>query len=37
MEHSEQHLNDTQRYILYVLQEVTRVLEELNIPYFMQG
>lgn len=37
MEHSEQHLNDTQRYILYVLREVTRVLEELNIPYFMQG
>ena len=37
MEHSEQHLNDTQRYILYVLQDVTRVLEELNIPYFMQG
>ena len=37
MEHSEQHLNDTQRYILYVLREVTRVLEEVNIPYFMQG
>ena len=37
MEHSEQHLPDPQRYILYVLQEVTRVMEELNIPYFMQG
>lgn len=37
MENSQQHLNDTQRYILYVLREVTRVLEDLNIPYFMQG
>ena len=37
MENSEQHLNDTQKYILHVLREVTRVLEELNIPYFMQG
>ena len=37
MENSEQHLNDTQKYILHVLREVTRVLEEMNIPYFMQG
>ena len=37
MANSEQHLNDTQKYILHVLREVTRVLEELNIPYFMQG
>ena len=34
MEHS---LNDTQRYILQVLREVLRVLEELDIPYYMQG
>ena len=37
MERSENHLNDTQRYIIHVLREVTRVLEELKIPYFMQG
>ena len=37
MENSQQNLNDTQRYILHVLREVTRVLEDLNIPYFMQG
>lgn len=37
MENSQQHSNDTQRYILHVLREVTRVLEDLNIPYFMQG
>lgn len=37
MSQSQQHLNDTQRYILSVLQEVTRVLDELQIPYFMQG
>lgn len=37
MENTQQHLNDTQKYILHVLREVTRVLEELNIPYFMQG
>ena len=37
MENSQQHLNDTQKYILHVLREVTRVLEELKIPYFMQG
>lgn len=37
MENSQQHLNDTQKYILHVLREVTCVLEELNIPYFMQG
>ena len=34
---SQQHLNDTQRYILHVLEEVVRVLDELNIPYYMQG
>lgn len=37
MDQSQQHLNDTQRYILHVLREVTRVLDELNVPYFMQG
>ena len=37
MENSQQHLNDTQKYILHVLWEVTCVLEELKIPYFMQG
>jgi len=37
MGQSEQHLNDTQRYILHVLREVVRVLDELNIPYYMQG
>lgn len=37
MENPEHHLNDTQRYILHILREVTRVLEELKIPYFMQG
>ena len=37
MENSQQHLNDTQKYILHVLREVTCVLEELKIPYFMQG
>ena len=37
MENAQQHLNDTQKYILHVLREVTRVLEELKIPYFMQG
>lgn len=37
MEKPQQHLNDTQRYILHVLREVTRVLEEMKIPYFMQG
>ena len=37
METPQNHLNDTQRYILHVLREVTRVLEELKIPYFMQG
>ena len=37
MEKPMEHLNDTQRYILHVLREVTRVLEELKIPYFMQG
>ncbi|MBQ7344998.1 MAG: LicD family protein [Oscillospiraceae bacterium] len=30
-------LNDTQKYILHVLREVTRVLDELQIPYYMQG
>lgn len=37
MEEPMEHLNDTQRYILHVLREVTKVLEELKIPYFMQG
>ena len=37
MSEHQQHLNDTQRYILYVLREVTKVLEELNIPCYMQG
>lgn len=37
MEKPMEHLNDTQRYILHVLREVTKVLEELKIPYFMQG
>lgn len=37
MGESEQHLNDTQRYILHVLREVVRVLDELKIPYYMQG
>lgn len=37
MDQSEQHLNDTQRYILHVLREVVRVLDELKIPYYMQG
>ena len=37
MAESEQHLNDTQRYILHVLREVVRVLDELKIPYYMQG
>ncbi len=32
-----QRLNETQRYILHVLQETVRVLDELNIPYYMQG
>lgn len=30
-------LNDTQNYILQVLQTVVQVLEEQKIPYFMQG
>lgn len=37
MTESQEHLNDTQRYILNVLQEVVRVLDELNITYYMQG
>ena len=37
MAEAEQHLNETQQYILHVLQEVIRVLDELNIPYYMQG
>ena len=31
------HLNDTQKYILHVLQEVVRVLDQLEVPYYMQG
>ena len=34
---SEHCLNETQGYILQVLREVIRVLDELNIPYYMQG
>lgn len=30
-------LNDTQNYILHVTREVIRVMDELNIPYYMQG
>ena len=30
-------LNETQQYILQVLREVIRVLDELEIPYYMQG
>ena len=37
MAESEQHLNDTQRDILHVLRAVVRVLDELKIPYYMQG
>jgi lipopolysaccharide cholinephosphotransferase len=37
MDGSERNLNDTQRYILQVLQDVVRVLDELDIPYYMQG
>ena len=37
MEHSEHNLNDTQNYILHLLEEVLRVLDELEIPYYMQG
>lgn len=34
---TEHSLNETQRYILHVLREVLRVLEELDIPCYMQG
>lgn len=34
---TEHSLNETQRYILQVLREVLKVLDELNIPYYMQG
>lgn len=37
MAEEKQSLNQTQRYILQVLQEVVQVLEELKIPYYMQG
>lgn len=30
-------LNETQKYILSVMREVTRIFEELKIPYYMQG
>lgn len=30
-------LNETQQYILQVLREVLRVLDELEVPYYMQG
>lgn len=32
-----EHLNDTQKYILGVLRQVVRILEELDVPYYMQG
>lgn len=34
---SDGHLNDTQKYILHVLREVVQVLDELDVPYYMQG
>ena len=34
---SQHTLNDTQRYILQVLRDVLKVLEELDVPYYMQG
>lgn len=34
---SQHDLNDTQKYILQVLREVLKALDELNIPYYMQG
>lgn len=37
MSEEKQCLNQTQRYILQVLQEVVQVLDELKIPYYMQG
>lgn len=37
MEQSEHKLNDTQIYILDLLQDVICVLDELEIPYYMQG
>lgn len=37
MEASEHKLNDTQQYILNLLQDVLTVLDELKIPYHMQG
>ena len=37
MADSEKRLNDTQRYILQVLREVVRVLDEMKVPYYMQG
>lgn len=37
MERSDHTLNDTQCYILQLLKDVISVLEELGIPYFIQG
>lgn len=37
MANAEHCLNETQRYILQVLREVVRILDELEIPYYMQG
>lgn len=34
---TEHSLNDTQRYILQVLRDVLKALDELDIPYYMQG
>ena len=37
MELEEQNLNETQRYIMQVLRSVIGILDELEIPYYMQG
>lgn len=37
MADAEHCLNETQQYILQVLREVVRILDELEIPYYMQG
>ena len=37
MADAQERLNDTQRYILQVLRDVIRILDDLNIPYYMQG
>ena len=37
MANAEHCLNETQRYIMQVLRDVVRILDELEIPYYMQG